>query len=72
MDECANVFQLFLRGRAAKYFNAERDAEIDRARAETGFSFDIERRLEEAKAEHAGRTFRVNDALGVGFGDNGE
>jgi hypothetical protein len=40
MDECANVFQLFLRGRAAKYFKAraaERDAEIDRARAETVF-----------------------------------
>jgi hypothetical protein len=60
------MFQLFLRAHAAKYFkarSADRDAETDRVRAESVFR-SIQSVLEEAKAEHAGLTLRVNDALG--------
>jgi hypothetical protein len=73
--ESANMFQLFLRARSAKYFKARsagRDAETDRARAESVF-LSIESALEAAKAEHAGLTLRVNDALGrasVTFGND--
>jgi hypothetical protein len=51
------MFQLFFKARSAG-----RDAETDRARAESIFR-SIEDALEDAKAEHAGLTSRVNDVL---------
>jgi hypothetical protein len=60
------MFQLFLRARANNYFKARsesRDTETDRARASSIFR-SIEDALEATKAEHAGLTSRINDALG--------
>ena len=51
------MFQLFFKARSAG-----RDAETDHARAASIFR-SIEEALEGAKAEHAGLTSRVNDAL---------
>jgi hypothetical protein len=59
------MFQLFLRARANRYFKARsvgRDAETDQARAASIFR-SIEDALEGAKAEHAGLTSRINDVL---------
>jgi hypothetical protein len=59
------MFQLFLRARANNYFKARsagRDTETDHARASSIFR-SIEDALEASKAEHAGLTSRINDAL---------
>jgi hypothetical protein len=59
------MFQLSLRARANNYFKARsagRDTETDHARAASIFR-SIEDALEGAKAEHAGLTSRINDAL---------
>jgi hypothetical protein len=71
------MFQLFLRARSAKYFKARsvgRDGETDRSRAESVFQ-SIESALDTAKAEHAGLTLRVDEALArsaVTFGNDYE
>ena len=59
------MFQLSLRARGNNYFKARwagRDTETDHARAASIFR-SIEDALEGAKAEHAGLTSRINDAL---------
>jgi hypothetical protein len=59
------MFQLFVRARADNYFKARssnRDIETDSARVASIFR-SIEAALEEAKAEHAGLTSRVDDVL---------
>jgi hypothetical protein len=63
--EVPKMFQLFLRARAKNYFkarSADRDTETDHARASSIFRL-IEDALEASKAEHAGLTSRINDAL---------
>jgi hypothetical protein len=66
MSESAKMLKSFFRGHGAKHFkarSASRDAETDRARAES-ILHSIESALDMAKAEHAGLNLRVNDALG--------